>query len=77
MESYREAMKPAREALKRAHAEYMARLAVESGGCVSEAARIAGVNRTYFYRLRARVGAAKALWKTGNRGNEQWHRLGH
>jgi DNA-binding NtrC family response regulator len=52
-------VKSLREARAEFEREYIHQLLIETGGNRAEAARIAGVNRTYFFKLLLRAGVPR------------------
>jgi len=68
--TYKQFMREQREA-------YFAAVLAETSGCVSAAAKIAGMNRTHFHGVLSRTGLrGKVTHRPRNEGNDLWKSLG-
>jgi transcriptional regulator of acetoin/glycerol metabolism len=62
------------EEMRRLQRLVLERRLQESNGCVSAAARLAGVHRNAFYKMLAKVGIPPRT-RTGHRGSREWAAL--
>lgn len=65
-----------REYRKHCDREYLT-LMLARHKSVTAAARAAGIDRTFVYKLAASCGLALPRQPAGNRGNQAWQALGH
>lgn len=73
-------IKPYKQAFEEWRTQYFTRVLIACGNNVTQAARVAGKNRTHFYHVMKKAKVKREANKPGrkptNQGNQAWQEMG-